>query len=178
MDEEFLLRLGGGEGEGDGDWCDGFAVAIDEFQLSVVEVENLGRVGAIGGSVGSLVVELDGGTAGMTVGIDGHGVKKIVHDEGHLFAVWRVDGAVFGAGGDGLERSRMQRTRSYLVATSTVRMELVPSRKRLVYGLMVAMATVLPFEEKEGRPGKKVRGASGFTVAGGYFKSKVAPVWS
>src|SRR5205823_136326 len=91
MDEEFLLRLCGNEGEGYGDWRDGFAVTIDEFQLAVVEVENSGRIGAIGGSVGSLVVELDGGTAGMTVGIYGHGVEKIVHDEGHLFAVWRVD---------------------------------------------------------------------------------------
>src|SRR5882757_6218816 len=64
------------------------------------------------------------------------------------------------------------------VAMSTVRMELVPSRKRLVYGLIVAIATVLPFEEKEGRPGKKVRGASGFTAPVATSRVKVAPVWS
>src|SRR5205085_1243187 len=64
------------------------------------------------------------------------------------------------------------------VATSTVRMELVPSRKRLVYGLIVAMATVLPSEENEGRPGKNVRGASGFTVPVATSRVEVAPVWS
>ena len=64
------------------------------------------------------------------------------------------------------------------VATSTVRIELVPSRKRLVYGLMVAMATVSPFAEKDGRPGKNVEGARGFTVPVATSSINVAPVWS
>lgn len=54
----------------------------------------------------------------------------------------------------------------------------MPSRKRLVYGLMVAMATVLPFAEKDGRPGKKVNGARGFVVPVTTSAMRVAPVWS
>ncbi len=40
--------------------------AIDELELAVVEVEDLGGVGDHRWGVGGLVVELDGGAGGMT----------------------------------------------------------------------------------------------------------------
>ena len=131
VDEELLRGLGGLPGEVDGDGGDGFRGAVEQAELAVVEVEDFGAVAGPGGRVGGLVVELDGGAGGLAVGVDGHGVEEVVHDEEHLFAVGRVDGAVLGAGGDGLEGCGREELLSP-VATSTVRMELVPSRKRLV----------------------------------------------
>jgi len=43
---------------------------------------------------------------------------------------------------------------------------------------MVAMATVLPLGEKAGRPGKKVKGASGVILPVATSERSVAPVWS
>ena len=73
------------------------------MEFGVAQVEDFFRIGAPGGGVADFVVELDGGAGGVAVGVDGHGVEEVVHDEGHLFAVGGVDGAVFGAGGDGFE---------------------------------------------------------------------------
>ena len=62
------------------------------------------------------------------------------------------------------------------VAISTVRIELVPSRKRCEYGFTVAMATVLPSLDYDGRPGKIVAGASCLTSPLSTLANRVAPV--
>ena len=105
MDEEFLFGFAVVKVRSTGTGGDGFRGAVDELQFAVIEIEDFGGVALPGGGVGGLVIELDGGAGGMAIGVDWHGVEEVIHDEGHLFAVGRVDGAVLGACGDGLERS-------------------------------------------------------------------------
>src|SRR5207302_6275563 len=100
VDEERLSWLRVGECQLDRYGTDSSRGAIDELQFAVVEIEDFGGVGAVGRSVGRLIVESDCRTGGVPIWVDRHGVEEIIHDESHFFSIRRVDRAILCASGD------------------------------------------------------------------------------
>ena len=111
VDEQVLLRPGRLPRQIHGDGRDELRGARDHLELAIVQVEQLGRIARPGGCISGFVVQLDGGAGGLTVRIHRHGVEQVVHHEGHLLAVGRVDGAVLRPRGDGLKRRRREELR-------------------------------------------------------------------